>query len=163
MTEKQITWLPRIVGGLFVFAILLWGYQRIYLPSNNVSVTAALCDYAIGPCRVELSGEESIEFSITPGDIPLLKPLIFQVRLSGLKPDGPVLVRIEGIDMEMGSVHQRLKPQDAGHYQEEVVLSVCSTELMNWKADVVFQHQGRHIKASFPFQTRFRPRFRVLQ
>ena len=109
------------------------------------------CDLRAGPCRQALAGG-SVTFSISPGEIPLMKPLKLAVITEGLAPEG-VVVEIRGLNMEMGLNRTQLTPIGGGSWWAgETILPVCSQRQMEWEAAVQLDLDRRY-EVPFLFRT----------
>jgi hypothetical protein len=111
---------------------------------------AAVCDLRAGPCRQALAGG-SVTFSISPGEIPLMKPLRLSVTTEGLAPEG-LVVEIRGLNMAMGLNRTQLTPVGGGHWAGETILPVCSQRRMEWEAAVLLDLERRY-ELPFLFHT----------
>lgn len=111
----------------------------------------AECDLSAGPCRQDLDGGW-LTFSISPGEIPLMKPLKLAVATEGLELQG-VVVEIRGLNMGMGLNRTRLMRQGgATQWSGETILPVCSQRRMEWEAAVQLDGAGRY-EMPFRFHT----------
>jgi len=111
---------------------------------------SADCDLHAGPCRHHLAGG-SVTFSISPREIPLMKPLKLLVATEGLAVHG-VVVEIRGLNMEMGLNRTPLTRTDEGHWEGETILPICSQRQMEWEAAVQLNAEGR-FEVPFSFHT----------
>ena len=108
------------------------------------------CNLRHGPCSQPLGGGELV-FSISPRDIPLMKPLSLEVETRRLTAVG-VAVEICGLNMDMGLNRTRLEPSGEGGWRGETILPVCSQRSMQWEAVVQIETEGR-LEVPFRFAT----------
>lgn len=108
------------------------------------------CDLRAGPCRRMLAGG-ALEFSISPAEIPLMKPLRLNLVTEGLVVD-EVWVEIRGLNMDMGRNRTRLQPTGETGWWGETILPICSQRAMEWEAAVQMDADGR-FEVPFRFQT----------
>jgi hypothetical protein len=110
------------------------------------------CDLHSGACHVDLPDGASLTLSITPGPIPLVKPLTIKVISHSVLPE-KVMVDFKGVSMEMGPNHVVLNAVENGVYEAKGMLPVCIQSRMHWRADVYIQTADKTIVAGFPFIT----------
>lgn len=108
------------------------------------------CDLNLRPCRRALAGG-SVTFSISPAEIPLMKPLKLAVSTEGLNPEG-LVVEIRGLNMDMGLNRTQLTPVGGGNWSGETILPVCSQRAMEWEAAVQLEMDRRY-ELPFLFHT----------
>ncbi len=110
------------------------------------------CDLRSGSCELQLPGGGSVQFEITPKNIPLLKPMALDVTVTGEAVDS-VEVDFAGVSMNMGFNRTRLKAADAGKFSGNITLPVCVRNSMEWEADVMLKTDAGIIVAPFRFET----------
>jgi len=110
------------------------------------------CDLRSGYCELQLPGGGSVQFEITPKSIPLLKPMVLNVTVTGEDVDS-VEVDFAGVSMNMGFNRTRLKAADAGKFKGNITLPVCVRNRMEWEADVMLETDAGIIVAPFRFET----------
>ena len=96
------------------------------------------CDLRHGACSQAVAGGELV-FSISPTDIPLMKPLRLEVE-------------IRGLNMDMGLNRTRLERTGEDGWRGETILPVCSRRTMQWEAAVQIETEGR-FELPFRFST----------
>jgi hypothetical protein len=131
------------------------GAKLWLVPNPEASVTAPLdstCDLNAGPCTSNIPGGGSIEFSIEPRPIPLLRPLRLVVKTQGLDAR-LVEVDFTGIDMNMGYNRPQLKQEGKDRFSGETTLPVCITGGMAWQAAVIVSTPKIKAVAPFRFDT----------
>jgi len=108
------------------------------------------CDLHQGACRHTLGGG-AVVFSISPAEIPLMKPLRLQLVAEGVELDA-VTVEIRGLNMDMGLNRTRLEHLGGARWAGETILPVCSQRTMEWEAAVLVEAGGR-FELPFRFST----------
>jgi len=108
------------------------------------------CDLRAGPCRETAAGG-SVTLSIAPSDIPLMKTLRLAVVTEGLAARDAT-VEIRGLNMDMGLNRTVLSRTDAGRWEGETILPICSQRRMEWEAAVRVVAEQR-IEVPFRFHT----------
>ena len=142
---------------IFLFAALsgvaIYRVWPLLNPDVTQSATAdAACDLRAGPCMSSLPGGGRISFSITPQNIPVLKPLTLEVKLDGLEASS-VEVDFRGIDMNMGFNRSKLDPRGKGTYTGTGTIPVCMRDAMEWEARVLARTDTGLVAAPFRFIT----------
>lgn len=120
--------------------------------AGNVKYTISNCDLQKEECRVVLSDGSEIEFSITPKEIPLLKPIEFNLKTKGIDSD-EVEFRIFGKNMDMGVYSFKLKKVTNGEYKGRGLIPSCVID-MKWQGDLIIEKPTEKIGASFEFETK---------
>ena len=110
------------------------------------------CDLRAGPCTGILPDGGRISFAITPRDIPVIKPLRFQVELEDVDASG-VEVDLQGVDMNMGYNRPRLDARGEGHFEGDAIIPVCVRDAMEWEARVLVRSDKGTVAAPFRFIT----------
>ena len=108
------------------------------------------CDLRAGPCQQSVAGGR-VKLSITPAQIPLMKPLRLVLSTEDIAVTG-VVVEIRGLNMEMGLNRTRLERTGASDWSGETILPICSQRGMEWEAAVQLEMEGR-FEVPFRFQT----------
>jgi len=110
------------------------------------------CDLRSGPCISQIPDHGAIRFSIEPRELPLLEPLRLRVHLDSAESSS-VAVEITGVNMDMGYNRVKLSEREAGVYEGQAVLPVCSHRKMIWEALVQVETGGRRLAAPYQFYT----------
>ena len=140
-----------IVLVLIVIAVVGYKYSPLLLPKSDLTLTpAAGCDLQQQSCRAELPDGGTIELSITPHPIPVVKPLKVQVTVTGLTAR-KVEIDFAGVAMNMGYNRLALQPADAGRFVGEASLPVCVTGRMEWLATLLVETDRQQIAVPFHF------------
>lgn len=120
-----------------------------------ISATAPLnksCDLRKDACTSKLPGGGTVRFSITPNDIPILRPLTFDVTVDGIAVSN-VTVDLIGIGMDMGYNHSKLESSGNNQFVGKTTIPVCTQSKMDWEARVMLQTDRGLIMAPFQFYT----------
>jgi hypothetical protein len=97
-------------------------------------------------------GGGRIELSIAPRPIPMVAPLVVEVKLAGIAP-AKVEVDFAGVDMNMGFNRPELAAAGPGLFRSEAMLPVCVTGKMAWQATVIVEADRQRIAAPFRFNS----------
>ncbi len=119
---------------------------------NTLAKTEQNCDLHQKTCRAFFNQTQSVEFSITPKIIPVLKSLDLKVKLNHIQAQ-KVVMEIEGLNMDMGFNRVALIKQEDQSYQGKTILPSCMMEQMKWQARVLIQTKKGQLIAPFYFQT----------
>ncbi|TCK17329.1 hypothetical protein DFR30_0557 [Thiogranum longum] len=102
--------------------------------------------------REGCAGRDDTGLSVTVRMAPhrsALKP--FNVSLSSNTTLESVTVSLEMQGMEMGQNRYRLLKTDAGSWQADITLPICTSGRSDWIAVFDVQAEGRHSRLSVPF------------
>ena len=144
-----------VASGLFVAVAVVAVYKAGPLLNPEVAVIApvnARCDLRAGPCSVGFPGDGRVSFEVSPHDIPVVKPLHFDVRIEGMDATG-VEIDFKGVDMNMGFNRPRLHAVEPGHYVGDGMLPVCVRDAMEWEAKVLVHTDHGLMAVPFRFIT----------
>lgn len=119
---------------------LLWAFPDLVSRGRQITQPYASmpadCELEEGPCRATFPDGSWVELSVRPPPFRASMPLQWAVRTSdGLPP--PVAIELQGVSMNMGLVTLPLEPGPEGATVRGA-LPVCTTQRMQWRADVVF-------------------------
>ncbi len=141
------------IGLLLMALVVVVGYKLspLLLPKADVTVAPeAGCDLHRRPCAAVLPGGGRIDLSLAPRPIPMLKPLVVEVVVSGVAPR-QVDVDFAGVSMNMGHNRPRLAAAVGGRFTCEAMLPVCVTGSMDWQATVLVETASERIAVPFRF------------
>lgn len=110
------------------------------------------CDLRAGPCVGELPGGGTIRFAIQPEDIPVVKPLKYEVQVEGMEASS-VEIDFQGIDMNMGYNRPKLQAMGDGLFSGDGMIPVCVRDAMEWEAKVLVRTGDGLVAAPFRFIT----------
>ena len=151
--SKKILYDLAILAAVIALGGLGYTLAPLLTPQSDVAAPLADCDLNAGPCRTDIPGGGSLEFSISPHPVPALKPLTLEARISGIEAR-KVEVDFTGIDMKMGFNRPVLSPGNApGRFTGQGNLPVCITGTMTWQATVLVESGGRSIAVPFRFSS----------
>ena len=152
---KKSNHLWTIVALLTLVLLLVVSYKLKDMLKPSISATADLdksCDLRKGACTSKLPDGGTVRFSITPNDIPILRPLKFEVSVDGVAVSN-VEVDLTGMDMDMGYNRPKLKAQGNNQFLGKAIIPVCVRAKMDWEAKVLLQTDRGLIMAPFQFYT----------
>ncbi len=144
-----------LVTLLCVALIAIATYKTWPLLNPDIVATTPLdpgCDLRAGPCTGSFASGGSVSFEIDPKDIPVVKPLRFQVTLDGLKA-AKVEVDFKGVDMDMGFNRTSLEAAGNTSFSGGGILPVCVHYAMEWEARVLVHTDRGLLAAPFRFIT----------
>lgn len=110
------------------------------------------CSLSREACTMRLPDGGTLEISLGPRPIPLLRPLTLEIRISGSNAR-PVEVDFTGIDVPMAFNRVYLKPGAEGVYAAQAALPLCASGRMAWQASVLLENNQGHFLAPFRFET----------
>lgn len=153
-TKKQGN-LWTIVALLALVLLLTVSYKLKDMLKPTIATKAELdesCDLRKGSCTSTLPGGGTVSLSISPNDIPILRPLTLDVKIDGIEVS-KAEVDFIGIGMEMGYNRPGLEPITKKQYMGRAILPVCVRSKMVWEARVLLQTNDGLIMAPFRFHT----------
>lgn len=158
------TWLcmnkTKLIVALLLFGIAaVVGYKLNNATQKSVTLLAASnpdCELRDGPCHAELPSGGSIEFSIEPRSIPLMKPLSLTVNVRDIKVTAAEIDFI-GIGMNMGYNRPQLKQVSNNRFEGNTTLPVCILQRMEWEARLLLETDKGTVMAPFRFYTNKSP------
>jgi len=142
--------------GIVLVAVVGYKLSPLLLPKADVSATVEPgCDLHKRACVARLPDGGRIELSITPRPIPMITPLLVEVKTTGIEAS-KVEVDFAGVDMNMGYNRPELTGAGAaspGLFRAEAMLPVCVTGKMAWAATVLVETGRERIAAPFRFNS----------
>lgn len=154
-TIKAGNHLWTVIAFLVLAVLLTASYKLKDLLKPGVTTTVELnanCDLRKGKCISVLPGGGKVSFSISPDNIPILRPLQLEVDVEGVAVSG-VEVDFIGLGMEMGYNRPSLSAVTKTHFSGDTILPVCVRAKMDWEARVLLQTKKGVIMAPFRFYT----------
>ncbi len=121
-----------------VAVVALWWFpdaiSRLRAMGSPYAEADAACELSAGPCEARFPDGTVVRLAATPQPSSAGVPVALTVGVEG--DSRPVAVELQGVEMAMGFL--RLPFTEAnGDWTVSVDLPVCTTERMQWKADVV--------------------------
>ena len=153
--SKKLSNLWTIVALLALVLLLTISYKLKDMLRPTIAANAELdesCDLRKGPCTSKLPDGGTVTFSISPNDIPILRPLKLDVKIDGVEVS-KAEVDFIGIGMEMGYNRPQLEPITKKQFMGKAILPVCVRSKMDWEARVLLQTDDGLIMAPFRFHT----------
>ncbi len=155
LKSKKTANLWTTVALLALVLLLVVSYKLKDMLKPTVAATAELdesCDLRKAPCTSKLPGGGSVTFSISPKDIPILRPLKIDVKYEGVEVS-KAEVDFTGIGMDMGYNRPQLEPITKTQFKGKAILPVCVRTKMDWEARVLLQTDRGLLMAPFRFFT----------
>lgn len=120
---------------------------------GDTSFTKAdpLCDLHQGQCEATLKDGSSVVFSIEPKSIPLMQPLLFQVKTASSLDK--IELKMFATNMNMGLHTVELRKTKDGIFEDKGMLPTCTVGGMIWQANVILNYPTQSLGAIFVFQT----------
>jgi hypothetical protein len=119
-------------------ALLFWLFpdavSRFRQSTMPYAEMDASCSLAEGPCEAVFPDGVVVSMTATPQPVGPADPVRFEVRVEGAAV--PRSVELQGVDMAMGLVQLPLE-KGAGKWTGQGGLPVCTTDRMQWRADVI--------------------------
>ena len=130
--------------------LIIGGYLYQWVSERSIThdIQVAKCQISKSICMVNLDGDKSIEFSITPRGIPTTQALSLSVLTHGLDADD-ISVSFEGIEIDHHLPPYLLDKTDDGAYVGKGFLSLCVLDTMHWLAHVRIQEGSVIWRISF--------------
>lgn len=136
---------------LIAIAVVGYRYSPLLLPKADLTAKpAAGCNLNRETCSVKLADGRSIDVSITPHPIPVVKPLLVSVAIHGFSAQ-KVEIDFAGATMNMGYNRQALKAEAGDRFSGEAMLPVCVTGRMEWLATLLVETGNQRISVPFLF------------
>lgn len=154
-SSKKITNLWTTVALLTLALLLLVSYKLKDMLRPTIAVSAELdesCDLRKAACTSKLPGGGHVTFSISPNDIPILRPLQIDVKIDG-EAVSQVEIDFTGIGMDMGYNRPKLTAITKTQFKGKAILPVCVRSKMDWEARVLLQTKRGLLMAPFRFYT----------
>jgi hypothetical protein len=143
----------RLIDVLILLAIALIGVVTWKLqPRSDVAIPLSNCNLNLQICAADLPGGGSIEFSVEPRPIPVVRPLALRIAVEGIEPE-KIEVDFAGTAMNMGFNRPQLKRVASGRYEGQTTLPVCVSGGMEWQATVIVTAGGKVIALPFRFDS----------
>lgn len=144
-----------LIGVLLIALVVVVGYKLspLLLPKADVTVQPdPACNLQKQVCSVQLPSGGSVRLSMGTQPIPLVKPFVVTVEVSGTTPSR-VEVDFAGVDMNMGINRPQLQSSAAGRFVGEATLPVCITGHMDWQATVLLEIGRERVAIPYRFSS----------
>lgn len=144
-----------VIGILLIALVVVVGYKfsPLLLPRVDVVIQPdPACNLQRQSCAVKLPSGGSVELSMAPRPVPMVKPFEVQVATSGFAPTR-VAVDFAGIDMNMGLNRPQLVAHGNGRFSGQVTLPVCITGVMEWQATMLIEAGSERIAIPYRFSS----------
>jgi hypothetical protein len=146
-------WLVVVI--LSTLLLLSGMYKFVRWRESRVIANAGLdqsCDLRLGECVSEMPGGGQVSLSITPDNLPVLRPLQLKVSVGDI-PVSDVQVDFVGINLQMGYIRSSLTAESDTDYIGDIVLPVCVRSKMDWEARVILRTDRGLLVAPYRFYT----------
>jgi len=151
--SNRFLWAVAVALFLLLTIVAVLKVQPLLNPELvSLAPLAKTCDLRAGPCESKLPDGSVITLGISPGDIPLVKPLDLTVQVDGADVKS-VEVDFVGFGMDMGFNRPKLEPNETGGYSGKGMLPVCIRSAMEWEAKVLVTTEKGIIAAPYRFIT----------
>lgn len=149
--------LPVLSTLLLVAALaVLWLFAERFnlLEPAEIELSVPDCDVSQSACTAQGDGF-SVTLEPVSAEISSMQPTEWQVKVEGIETSN-VILDLQGVDMFMGPNQTQFLPaQDqAGLFQGQAVLGVCTTGEMHWQATVLVDTPNGTIKSQFGFKAK---------
>lgn len=154
-SSKKTANLWTTVALLALVLLLLISYKLKDMLRPIVAISVELdesCDLRKAACTSKLPNGGSVTLSISPNDIPILRPLQIDVKIDG-EVVSEVSIDFTGIGMDMGYNRPKLQAISKTQFKGKAILPVCVRSKMEWEAKVLLQTDHGLIMAPFRFYT----------
>jgi hypothetical protein len=108
------------------------------------------CDLHVKPCSITIPEYGEITLEISPKEIPLMQPLVFQIYTQGELANKTLDLNIYATNMNMGYQSLKMKKISDKVYEASVILPTCTVGGMIWRAEVVIGN----VAGAFSFKTK---------
>ena len=141
--------------GLIVLAVIAYQFQAILLSPHGVprAVMSDDCDLHQSDCTAVFSDGRKATLSLSPKNLPLLKPIQIKVQLEGFDAKD-MQFNIIGLNMDMGVNRNTLTPSPQKAFTGTMILPTCSNQRMTWEAQaIITDADDKIVIAPFQFYT----------
>lgn len=118
---------------------------------GEVKYVDSKCNLQQNICKEILSDGTEVEFSITPKNIPVMKPLQFDLKIDDVDIDN-IEFKIFGINMDMGLFNFKLKKEGEGHYMATGLIPSCVVD-MKWEGNLILYKKSEKVGVKFKFES----------
>lgn len=153
MTKDRNLWI--VVGILLVTLMTLLIYVQFFHQNQEIIERAALnpeCQAVGFPCRVNLKGGGSVQLTISPQPVEVMKPLEVRIKLDQVEANR-VVAQFNGVGMNMGMNRYIFNKESDGSFLATVTLPVCIRSRMEWDAEILLETEQGIIVAPYKFET----------
>jgi len=153
MKQDKILW--SIVGILLFIVVTLLLYMQFFHQNREIIERAALnleCKESGFPCMVNLNNGGSVQLTISPQPIEVMKPLKVQIKLNRVEVKR-VVAQFNGVGMNMGMNRYIFSKESDGNFLATVTLPVCIRNRMEWDAEIHLETEQGIIIAPYKFET----------
>ncbi|MDO6685340.1 MULTISPECIES: hypothetical protein [unclassified Agarivorans] len=133
-----------VITGAFGLGLGISYWQQQQLASVEFShceqLQNASCEWQVA--------DQQWQLQLPTNSLPAM--LVQQIQLSTSQSNPPpLMLSLQGVEMYMGEVSISLEPNDNGLYQADLLLPICNTGKMRWRAEIVSLDPKRPVALSF--------------
>ncbi len=153
--KKQDKILWAVVGALFITTAALLVYMQFFHQNQDIIERTALnpeCQKNQFPCLVQLKSGGSIQFTISPQPVEVMKPFTVHIKLKQIEAKR-VIAQFNGVGMNMGMNRYVFTKALDGNFIATVTLPVCIRDRMEWDAELYLETDQGIIIATYRFET----------
>ncbi|MEE1675276.1 hypothetical protein SNR37_000601 [Agarivorans aestuarii] len=143
LTQKLLLVLA-VIAGAFGLGIGLSYWQQQQLETLDFSHCEQL---EKGSCEWQIA-EQTWQLSLPSNQLPAMLSQALELS-TNLDNPPPLELRLQGIEMYMGEIKLQLEPSENGHYQTDILLPICNTGKMRWRAEIVSLDPSQALALSF--------------
>lgn len=151
--QDRVLWI--VVGILLIAVVALLVYLQFFQQRQEIIERAELnlkCQTAGFPCSVNLKGGGSVQLTISPQPVEVMKPLTVHIKLNQITVKR-VSAQFNGVGMNMGMNRYIFNKESDGSFMATVTLPVCIRNRMEWDAEVSLETEQGIIIAPYKFET----------
>lgn len=161
MIFKNKKHIVRFILPVVILSIIILFIAAVYIEKSSSPQATGLrstfpydthCDLHLAPCVTSLPTGGKVQLSISPKNIPLVKPLHLEVKLTDIQADS-VEVDFVGLNMNMGFNRPQLNAKGAGQFEGNGMLPVCIRRSMDWEARVLVNTDNGLLVVPYRFTT----------
>ncbi len=119
--------------------------------SGEVKYINSKCNLQKDICKEVLSDGSEIAFSITPENIPIMRPLEFNLKTKNINVN-EIEFKIFGINMGMGLYSFKLQKESKGNYRGNGLIPSCVID-MKWEGNLIIDKNSEKVGVKFEFET----------
>ncbi|HEA26563.1 MAG TPA: hypothetical protein ENH92_05510 [Ectothiorhodospiraceae bacterium] len=151
--QDRVLWV--VVGILLISVVTLLVYLQFFQQKQEIIERALLnpeCQTAGFPCKVKLKGGGSVQLTISPQPVEVMKPLEVRIKLNQVTAKR-VSAQFNGVGMNMGMNRYIFNEESNGTFLATVTLPVCIRNRMEWDAEIHLETKQGIIIAPYKFET----------
>ncbi len=140
------------LAGILLAVWYVTGYLNNQQASNVTWYPASDCQLPQDTCLVKLEKPKQLTFTLHKAEPKPLETLPLSVELKGYSDaeleNLQVEIDLQGRDMYMGYNRTLMEYQGFGRFTANPILSICTEEVMVWRASVLINHTDQEQSAT---------------